>query len=209
MTDTDIPETHDGTTVHPDSVLTPYRGKAVIAAGITINNASGGLQEALNVDPVELDLGDTVYVVLECAVRPPQYDPIDKDNLRGPLKLVNRLHAIDATFVDGDLVKQHLDAKRLRIEEAEGTLQLPFEDGDGKGGEPQTVGQVLDDALDLADAAEQDSEWREQRVSELDGKGKPELLEIAATLDIPRRTSLTKTELVDAIVDTELAGGGA
>lgn len=221
MTDGDtIAETHDGSPTHPDSILTPYRGQPVTAAGIAIPNAAGGLQAALAVDPVELEIGSIVHVVLQCEVRPPQYDPIDKDNNRGPLRLVNRLHALEGTFVDAAIVKAHLDEQRERIQRADalaeqrdreqaGEIPLFDPDSDEPNGKTMPVGEVLDRALDLAQDAEDGAEWRRARTAELDQFDKPGLLELAGDYEIRGRTGLTKSELVDAICDHEEEQGGA
>lgn len=216
---TDTPETHDGTVTPTTSVLTPYRGQPVMAAGIAIPNASGGLQAALAVDPVELEIGSIVHVVLQCEVRPPQYDPIDKDNNRGPLRLVNRLHALEGTFVDAAIVKAQLDAQRERVEQAksieeqrkrEEAGEVPlFDPDDDRGGEPDTVGSVLDDALGLAEDAETTTTARIERLAELKELSRDDVRELARTLEVEGRSTMTRTELEAAIVDAEHEGGDA
>lgn len=220
MTATDTPpETHDGRTTGREPILGYYEGQPIDEAGVTINNASGGLHDAVEIDPVRLEVGAVVHVVLRCTVRPPQFDPVDKANVRGPLRLVNRLHAEDATFVDEELVGGLIDEQRARIEEAKEVERQREKDGvddrqmtiadasaDGpRGGEPETVGAVLDSAIDLAQLAEDTTEWRLTRTRELDAFGKDDLVELASSpdYDIKGRHAMTKSELVDAIVDRE------
>lgn len=218
-TDTDeIAETHDGHHQPAESILTPYRGQPVMAAGVAIPNAAGGLHEALKVDPIELEIGDTVYVVLECEVRPPSYDPLDKDNYRGPLKLVNRLHAVEGTFVDQELVKAHLDVQRQRIEEAKsieerrrqeeaGQGELPLDEQPAGNGQPEQVGDVLDDVIGTAEEAETDAAARGDRMAQLHTWSKPDLIARAGELSIAGRHDLTKAELIEQIADTEAEEG--
>jgi hypothetical protein len=207
VTATDTPDTLEADGREP--ALGYYEGQPIVAAGVTINNASGGLHDAVSIDPVRLEVGDIVHVVLRCLVRPPQFDPVDKDNVRGPLKLVNRLHAEDATFVDAELVGGLIDQQRARIDEVKqrekdghDERQLTLDDADDDG-EPEQLGSVLDQAIDLAQVAEDGAAWRRERTAELDALGKTELQDLARDQGVRGFSSLTKAELVDAIVDAE------
>ncbi len=193
MTAVDTPPIH----------LSDYRGYEVLGATVSIRNTGDGLSQAMSVAPVELDLRSTVFVVLECEVEKHRYDPI-KDT--DAYQLVNMLKAGRATLVDADVVAHHLDAQQRRIEESEGTMQLDL-DGTGGGGEPQAIGDVLNDAIDLADVAEDDATRRHVREKELDAFDKPGLLELAKSYDLAGRHELTKAELVVAIVDHEETHG--
>lgn len=104
--------------------LTPYKGHDVLTATVSIRNTGDGLSEAMKVDPVELDLGSVVHVVLECTVEKHRYDPVDKDNSSGPLQLVNMLKAGRATLIDSAVVRDALDAQEAAIAEAAGEPQL-------------------------------------------------------------------------------------
>lgn len=218
MTDP-LPETQDGAIRPAESVLTPYRDRSVLSSAVSITNAGDGLSDAMKIEPIELDMGETVYVVLECLVRPPQYDPIEKDNLRGPLKLVNRLRAGAATIIDYDLVKEQIEAQKSKVANAEreaerakreeaGEVPLFDDDGQPRGGDPEPVGKILggvDAVIDIAEEAEQTAEWRNLRTKELDTFAIPGLLELAGSegYEIPGRHSMVKAELVDAIADVE------
>lgn len=133
--------------------LGSYKGHEVLGATVSIRNTGDGLSQAMNVDPVELELGSTVHVVLECEVEKHRYDPIKDTH---GLQLVNMLKAGRATIIDESTVRDALDEQQRRIEEAEGVLRLDVDGGhEVGGGEPQSVGEVLDDAIDLAAAAEE------------------------------------------------------
>lgn len=108
--------------------LTPYKGHDVLSSTVSIRNTGDGLSEAMKVDPVELTLGTTVHVVLECTVEKHRYDPVDKDNSSGPLQLVNMLKAGRATLVDAGLVEAELNEQEKRIAEAAGEPQLDLDE---------------------------------------------------------------------------------
>lgn len=236
--DDEVAETHDGTVEPTDSVLTPYRGTPVVGSTIAVNNAGEGLSDAMLVDPIELPMGETVYVVLECEVRPPSYDPDDKNNLHGPLVLVNRLRAGTATIVDYELIKDPLEEMRGRVatekerleeERAErrerekaaaksekerrdaeerGEQPLFGDDGEPRGGEPATAGAVLDDVLGLAGDAEADDDRRDALTAEVAGWTRDEVMERARNLDVQGRSKLTLLELREAVVDAQLEQDG-
>ena len=77
----------------------------------------------MKVDPVELELGETVYVVLECEVEKHRYEPAD---FADDLTLVNMLKAGAATIVDRRVVGKFIDEQTKRIKDAspEPTLDL-------------------------------------------------------------------------------------
>lgn len=113
-----------------DTSLTPYRGHDVKKTTIKITNAGDGLSSAMKIDPVEFDLGDTVYVVLECEVRKHEHQAIEDTDT---MQLVQTLSAQSAVVVDRDLVKKHLDEQKERIQaakdEAAGRVNLAGEHG--------------------------------------------------------------------------------
>lgn len=122
----DLPEGH-----HPN--LTPYKGRAVVGATVKIRNTGDGLSSAMAVEPVELEVGSRVHVVLECVVEKHLHEPEEK-NVYDRLVLVNDLKAGRATIVSGDIVRDYLDEQQRKIEEAEGVLRLPGtgDEGDGE-----------------------------------------------------------------------------
>ncbi len=181
--------------------LGEFEGKEVLATSVAVTNAGDGLSEALAVDPQILHQGDRGAILLEYEVAKVRFDPVKDTH---GLTRVHILKAKTGTLLDLDDVQERLDEQRRRIEEAEGMMQLPLDDGATGGGEPQSIGDVLDDALDLADTAAGDSDRREQRTVELAGFDKPGLLELAGDYEIAGRSGMTKNELVAAIVDHEL-----
>lgn len=105
--------------------LQPFEGREVIGTSVAVRNAGDGLSKALAVDPEELHLGETVFLVLECEVTKVQFDPVkDSDDL---LVRVHVLKAGDATLVAGDVVADHLESQRVRIEEARGVHRLQLD----------------------------------------------------------------------------------
>lgn len=114
------------------STLGDFEGDDVLQSGIEIPGAAGGLRDAMAVDPVRLSKDDEVFIVLRCTVAKVRFEPIkDTDALRR----VHILAADEATFVDGDLVREHLAAQSDRIQRAKeaaaGVSRLEFvEDGD-------------------------------------------------------------------------------
>lgn len=119
------------------SKLTPYKGRQVVRTTVSIRNAGDGLSEGMSIDPMELDQGSTVYVVLECKVDDHVHKPLtEAPNL---LELKQVLRAGAATIVHRDLVEAHIAEQRERIQlardEAEGKRRLT----DDKGDDPGTI----------------------------------------------------------------------
>lgn len=93
-------------------VLNPFEGKQVLASAIEIPNAAGGLREAMKIDPNEFHHGDKRYVVLEIDCAKVRFDPIPNTEA---LTRVHVFNAAAATFVDADLVVEHLEKQKARI----------------------------------------------------------------------------------------------
>lgn len=110
------------------TTLTPYQGIAVLGSTVSIRNTGDGLSQAMKVEPVELEIGRKVYVVLECEVEKHRHEPANADSPRSGLVLVNMLKAGRATLVDQDLVAAALDQQSKKLEEAEGIQRLPGTD---------------------------------------------------------------------------------
>jgi hypothetical protein len=117
-----------GTAKHP---LGTFDRREVIKSTIAVTNAGDGLSKAMGVEPQAMDLGDKVYVVLECEVAKVTFTEVDDTS---KLARNHTLKAGDATIVDEDLVREHLDEQSRRIEEASGVHRLPLEE---EGGEPK------------------------------------------------------------------------
>lgn len=130
------------------SKLEAYKGHDVLRTAIKITNAGDGLSQGMAIDPQELELGETVYVVLQCVVDSHEYDPI-KDT--DALELTQVLKAGDAVLVDADLVKDLVrdQAERIQLakEKAAGVLRMEFPEGsgpqDGGDGEEEDETAVL------------------------------------------------------------------
>lgn len=110
--------------------LGKYQGKDVLRTSVSIHNAGDGLSEALAIEPEELKINSTVFVVLECEVDAHDHKRMKK--VPGAMELVQVLKAGTATLVDEALVRDLLDEQTKRIEdaresirEAEGVTRLP------------------------------------------------------------------------------------
>jgi hypothetical protein len=183
--------------------LGTFEGHDVLTTSVKVTNAGDGLSQALAVDPQLLHHGDRGAIIIEYEVAKVGYDPIkDTDGLTR----IHTLKALRGTLVDLDIVRERLDAQQRRIEAAEGTLQLDLE-----GGEPQSIGDVLNDAIDLAAAADDDETWAAERTELLNGWDKAGLTELAKGYGASGYSSWTKAELVEWLVAHELdqrAGDG-
>lgn len=109
----------------PSYQIADYEGHAVTGATVSIRNTGDGLSKAMRVDPVKLELGQTVYVVLECEVEKHRYDPAD---FADDLTLVNMLKAGRATLVDQAVVRKALDEQEQRIKDAEPQQELGLDE---------------------------------------------------------------------------------
>jgi hypothetical protein len=111
------------------TMLTPFDDHDVTATGVRIVGAGTGLQDSLDVAPVEFHIGDTVCIVLRGKVRRVLHEEMkDSEELR-------RVHVISTSFgtiVDEAAVRKMLDAQRKAIERAKGVSQLPGVDEDGE-----------------------------------------------------------------------------
>lgn len=110
-----------------------FEGRDVVSMRVAITNAGDGLSDAMLVDPVELHIGDRVFVVLEGEVTNVKYVKVKDTDV---LNRVQTIRAGVATLVEEGLVKGVLDAQRLAIEKAKGIERLDFEGAeDGEEGE--------------------------------------------------------------------------
>jgi len=105
-------------------VLFEYEGHAVTGTTVSIRNTGDGLSNAMKVDPVKLELGETVYVVLECEVEKHRFEGAD---FADDLILVNMLKAGDATIVERKIVGKFTDAQAKKIADAGPEPQLDLE----------------------------------------------------------------------------------
>lgn len=113
------------------SKLEPFEGVDVLAAGIEIPGAAGGLRDAMKIEPQQFHAGDRLYVVLECDVAKIRFDPIQSDGELLAWRRVHVLAAQAATFVDGAMVKEAIESQKRKIqlaaEAAAGIGRLEFD----------------------------------------------------------------------------------
>ena len=107
--------------------LTQFEGRDVIGSSVAITRAGDGLSQSLAVEPTDLHLGSTVYVVLECTVGKVRFEPVPDTSA---LRRVHTLVTTTATTVDKELVADLLEAQRVAIEKARGVTRLPFDPAD-------------------------------------------------------------------------------
>ncbi len=113
-------------------ILYDFEGNPVTTVGVEVRNAGGGLSEALDIEPVILHGGDTVYVVMRCDVTGVNHKPVKGDE--GNWKRIMVMRATDCTILDTAAVRKAIDTQRERIrrehERRKGIDHL-FEDPEG------------------------------------------------------------------------------
>lgn len=109
--------------------LGDHNGRQILGQSTIIRKTGDGLSKAVKVDPVGVDQGDKVYVLIEAVVTEVRYPPEKRhDPAFGGVYEVLDLDAGTATFVDesfvGDLLKQQAE-KNIRWEaEQRGQAEL-------------------------------------------------------------------------------------
>lgn len=106
--------------------LTPFEGRQVLAVGIEVPSAGGGLRDALTIDPAEFHYGETVFLVVEGKVGKIRFDPIP--DAGESVRRVHVLETVAATIAERETVERLLEEQAKRIEEAKGLTRLPFGD---------------------------------------------------------------------------------
>lgn len=124
--------------------LAKFEGREVIGTQIAITNAGDGLSKAMSIEPEQLKLGETVYIVLEATVSKITMQEV-KDT-RSLLR-VQTLKAGTATLVDEELVSEVLEEQRVKLEEAEGVVRLDFGDKPEEADDEATEGGEDDDGF--------------------------------------------------------------
>jgi len=105
--------------------LKPFGDRDVTEAAMKIVGTGDGLSEALEVDPAEHELGDTVYVVLKATVTKITYERIkDSEELRR----VETVKAVFGALVDELAARKLLEYAKRAIEDAHGVQRLPGTD---------------------------------------------------------------------------------
>lgn len=112
-----------------EHALSPFEGKPVVAVGIEMPNAAGGLQSAMKFDPMEVHQGDEGYIVLHYVAQKVRFEPIDKDQPSGPQRRVHVLNVDKAAPIAAEYVEEKLQEYQAHVErlkkEAEGQDALP------------------------------------------------------------------------------------
>lgn len=108
--------------------MSKFEGREVIGTKVAIVGAGDGLSESLAIDPVELKIGATVYVLTECVVAAVSLVPV-KDTQS--LTRNHKLKAGTTTLVDEGFAGETLAAQADKIAEARAASKLEFE-GDGE-----------------------------------------------------------------------------
>lgn len=121
--------------------LSKFEGLEVMAVGVEMPNAAGGLQDAMKFQPVEWHQGDEYYIVLHAVVTKIRHEPMVRENVRGPQRRVHVLSVDEAAPIDARYVKEQLAEHREAIEKAKeqamGVQRLGLEEGGGdKEGKP-------------------------------------------------------------------------
>lgn len=110
--------------------LAPFENHEVVGTSIAVTNAGDGLSQALKVEPVERERGETVFVLLETTV-----DKItfvgSKDDSEALIRQ-HTLKTVRGTIVDPGKAKPLIRATQKKIDEAEGREQLPGIDEPGE-----------------------------------------------------------------------------
>lgn len=109
--------------------LSSFDGRDVLRTAIAVTNAGDGLSDAMSVDPRELHVGETVYLLIEAEVSKVRFEPI-KDT--EALARIHVLRAGTATFMEPALADSAISEMRDRVKlakEAErGIARLPYID---------------------------------------------------------------------------------
>jgi hypothetical protein len=110
---------------------TEFEGRDVIASGIEMPGASGGLNAALAIDGLELHHGDTGAIVIQYEVTKVRFDPVKGTEAlqRNHVLGITNASQVDMELV-ADLLKRQMDRNeeaRKAAKEAEGIHELPFD----------------------------------------------------------------------------------
>jgi hypothetical protein len=112
--------------------LTPFEGEAVIAMGVEIPGAGGGLHDSMAVDPRENRRGDEMTVIVSGPIDRIKFVPVTDKGVFLGLRRVEIMLVKEAVIVDREQVATLLDAERERVlaakEAVAGLARIPFGD---------------------------------------------------------------------------------
>jgi len=107
-------------------MLKPFEDRDVVQSAAKVVNAGDGLSDAMTLEPVEYNVGDRVFLVLETVVSGVSYVPVKDTDV---LKRVHTFRTQLGTVVAEKVVAKVLEDHRNAVDEARGRGQLPFEGG--------------------------------------------------------------------------------
>lgn len=93
--------------------LGEYQGRPIVGFGIIVRNAGDGLSQAMAVEPMDIQVGDEVYLLVEAKcvdVHHPAEDP--KYPEIGGVRKIPVLRAGTATFIDGEQAAGAIERQR-------------------------------------------------------------------------------------------------
>lgn len=96
-----------------------FEGLPVIGARIEVRNTAGGLNEAMDLDPVVLHQGDEFDITYRCKVIKIRHDPEDKNEPDGPQYRVHICDASRAVLVDKSLAQAEFERQAEQLAERE------------------------------------------------------------------------------------------
>lgn len=96
-----------------------FEDKDIRRTSVEIPGVAGGLRKAMKIEPRMMAQGETGYIAIEYVVEKVRHEPIDSDAPAGDQERVHILRAVGSTFVDADLVREHVDATKAAIKKAE------------------------------------------------------------------------------------------
>lgn len=106
----------------------PVDGMRILASGVSMPGASGGLNKALSVNGLQLDHGEEITLVISCRVKELRYPEIkDTDGFQRH----HVLEVLEVAPIDPEAVAAAMDEQRVKLEQAQGVHRLPLGDPDG------------------------------------------------------------------------------
>jgi hypothetical protein len=104
-----------------NSPIKQYGGADVVSQQIKVTNTGDGLSQAMQVEPDDFAIGQKRYVVMEVEVTEIGYKRIKDTEV---LVEIPKMKALGATFIDGDLVAEHLEeqAHKILVSKGEGDV---------------------------------------------------------------------------------------
>jgi hypothetical protein len=103
--------------------LEPFEEHDVIASGVEMPGASGGLNKALAVNELEHHHGDRVILAIDATVVKVRFDEVPDTN--GCLQRVHVLRVNNAVPISAKAVERELDRQQDRRDKAAGITKLP------------------------------------------------------------------------------------